>query len=182
VREQKLRHLINRFGVHQWLIPLAVDDDLGIELTRYLAPQGSVCVDGVSLTVVAVDRDRFRVALIPHTVASTTLGKKGQGGAVNVEVDVLSKYVERHMASRTARPSIAALFEDLPKEEPKPKPKPTPVPRAQVPPKRARAKPARRSPAPRKVAKKSAKPSRSAARRSPARRPAARAKPAKRRR
>jgi riboflavin synthase len=86
------------------------------ELTRYLAPQGSVAVDGVSLTVVAVDRDRFRVALIPHTVTVTTLGRKGQGASVNVEVDVLSKYVERHMAARAARPSLASLFEEAQRE------------------------------------------------------------------
>jgi len=86
------------------------------ELTRYLAPQGSVSLDGVSLTVVAVDKDRFRVALIPHTVATTTLGKKGQGSSVNVEVDVISKYVERHMSARAARPALAAIFEELPKE------------------------------------------------------------------
>jgi riboflavin synthase len=81
------------------------------ELTRYLAPKGSVAVDGVSLTVVDVNKDRFRVALIPHTIASTTLGKKIQGQAVNVEVDVLSKYVERHIAARMPQraPSIAAL-------------------------------------------------------------------------
>lgn len=70
------------------------------EITRYIAPQGSVAVDGVSLTVVGVDKDRFRVALIPHTVSVTTLGQKGQGAAVNVEVDVLSKYVERHLQVR----------------------------------------------------------------------------------
>ncbi|HVL32888.1 MAG TPA: riboflavin synthase, partial [Actinomycetota bacterium] len=86
------------------------------ELTRYLAPQGSVALDGVSLTVVAVDRDRFKVALIPHTVSVTTLGKKGQGASVNVEVDVLSKYVERHMNARNARSSIATLFEDVARE------------------------------------------------------------------
>jgi riboflavin synthase len=81
------------------------------ELTRYLAPKGSVSVDGVSLTVVDVNKDRFRVALIPHTIATTTLGKKVQGQAVNVEVDVLSKYVERHIAARMPQrqPSIATL-------------------------------------------------------------------------
>ncbi|MGZ4141675.1 MAG: riboflavin synthase [Actinomycetota bacterium] len=81
------------------------------ELTRYLAPQGSVSLDGVSLTVVAVDSDRFRVALIPHTVATTTLGRKSQGASVNVEVDVISKYVERHMAARAARPAFTILDE-----------------------------------------------------------------------
>ena len=89
------------------------------ELTRYLAPQGSVSLDGVSLTVVAVDRDRFRVALIPHTVATTTLGRKGQGASVNVEVDVISKYVERHMAARAARPAFQ-IFDEQPKERTEP--------------------------------------------------------------
>src|SRR5919106_58871 len=81
------------------------------ELTRYLAPKGSVSVDGVSLTIVDVNKDRFRVALIPHTLETTTLGKKLQGAAVNVEVDVISKYVERHLAARQPfrEPSLAEL-------------------------------------------------------------------------
>lgn len=81
------------------------------ELTRYLAAKGSVCVDGVSLTVVDVNRDRFRVALIPHTLATTTLGRKLQGHTLNVEVDILSKYVERHIAIRAPRqqPTLAEL-------------------------------------------------------------------------
>jgi riboflavin synthase len=91
------------------------------ELTRYLAPKGSVSVDGVSLTVVDVNKDRFRVALIPHTVDTTTLGRKLQGAAVNVEVDVLSKYVERHLAARQPfrEPSLAELVGPPPaKHEP----------------------------------------------------------------
>lgn len=87
------------------------------ELTRYIASQGSVAIDGVSLTVVGVDKDRFRVALIPHTVAVTTLGEKGQGASVNVEVDVLSKYVERHLDARQARPVFAPRPEP-PAEQP----------------------------------------------------------------
>lgn len=86
------------------------------ELTRYIAPQGSVCLDGVSLTIVSVDRDRFRVAIIPHTVSVTTLGLKGQGASVNVEVDILAKYVERQMAARAARPAFA-FVEDAPRRE-----------------------------------------------------------------
>ncbi|MFA5889395.1 MAG: riboflavin synthase [Actinomycetota bacterium] len=86
------------------------------ELTRYIAPQGSVCLDGVSLTIVSVDRDRFRVAIIPHTVSVTTLGLKGQGASVNVEVDILAKYVERQMAARAARP-VFAMVEDVPRRE-----------------------------------------------------------------
>jgi riboflavin synthase len=65
------------------------------ELVRYLVDKGSVSVDGVSLTVAGVDDDAFSVALIPHTLAVTTLGAVGAGDAVNLEVDVLAKYVER---------------------------------------------------------------------------------------
>jgi len=63
--------------------------------TRYLAEKGSVAVDGVSLTVVEVVDDRFRVAVIPHTAMVTTLGRLGPGDRVNLEFDILAKYVER---------------------------------------------------------------------------------------
>ncbi|MFL5799079.1 MAG: riboflavin synthase [Actinomycetota bacterium] len=65
------------------------------ELGRYLVEKGSVTVDGVSLTVAAVEGSTFSVALIPHTLAVTTLGTAGAGDPVNLEVDVLAKYVER---------------------------------------------------------------------------------------
>jgi len=63
--------------------------------TRYLVEKGSVAVDGVSLTVAAVDADRFSVAVIPHTSAVTTLGRLRPGDRVNLEFDILAKYVER---------------------------------------------------------------------------------------
>jgi riboflavin synthase len=64
---------------------------------RYLVPQGSITVDGVSLTVASLDdaADEFTVSLIPTTLASTTLGALDIGDHVNLEVDVLAKYVER---------------------------------------------------------------------------------------
>jgi riboflavin synthase len=65
------------------------------ELLRYVVEKGSVAVDGVSLTVVDVLDDGFTVAVIPHTAAVTTLGRKGAGEPVNLEVDVTVKYVER---------------------------------------------------------------------------------------
>jgi riboflavin synthase len=70
------------------------------ELTVQMASKGSVAVDGVSLTLVDVERDRFSVALIPHTLAATTLGRLGVGDKVNLETDVLAKYVERQLAVR----------------------------------------------------------------------------------
>ncbi|HEY7308537.1 MAG TPA: riboflavin synthase [Gemmataceae bacterium] len=63
------------------------------DLAAQMVPKGSVTVDGVSLTVVEVGADRFSVALIPHTLAHTTLGFKGPGAAVNLETDLLAKYV-----------------------------------------------------------------------------------------
>jgi riboflavin synthase len=67
-------------------------------LLRYVVDKGSVTVDGVSLTVVDVLDDGFTVAVIPHTAAVTTLGSKGPGDPVNLEVDVTAKYVERLLA------------------------------------------------------------------------------------
>ena len=58
-----------------------------------MVPKGSVAVDGVSLTLVDVAADRFSVALIPHTLATTTLGFKQAGASVNLETDLLAKYV-----------------------------------------------------------------------------------------
>ncbi len=68
-------------------------------LTRYLVEKGSVTVDGVSLTVVDALDDGFTVAVIPHTSAVTTLGHKRPGDRVNLEVDVMAKYVEKLMGA-----------------------------------------------------------------------------------
>jgi len=65
------------------------------EVLRYCVEKGSIAVDGVSLTIAALDDAGFAVALVPHTLAVTTLGAAERGFAVNLEVDVLAKYVER---------------------------------------------------------------------------------------
>jgi riboflavin synthase len=65
------------------------------ELSRYVVEKGSITVDGVSLTVSAVDHNTFQVSLIPTTLERTTLGRKAVGDAVNLEVDITAKYVER---------------------------------------------------------------------------------------
>lgn len=70
------------------------------ELSRYLVEKGSITVDGISLTVVEAGPDSFTVALIPTTLARTTLGAKEIGGPVNIEVDVVAKYVERLLTAR----------------------------------------------------------------------------------
>lgn len=69
-------------------------------LTRQMASKGSVAVDGVSLTLVDVEQERFSVALIPHTLRVTTLGLRRVGDRVNIETDILAKYVERQLAWR----------------------------------------------------------------------------------
>jgi riboflavin synthase alpha subunit len=76
-------------------VRLAVD--CAPELARQLVPKGSVAVDGVSLTVVDVDEAGFDVALIPHTLAETNLGERRPGDRVNLEADVLGKYVLRYL-------------------------------------------------------------------------------------
>ena len=65
------------------------------DLRRYCVEKGSICVDGVSLTVAALDAEGFAVALVPHTLAATTLGELAAGDRVNLEADVLAKHVER---------------------------------------------------------------------------------------
>ena len=70
------------------------------EILRYCVAKGSITVDGVSLTVAELANDAFAVALVPHTLEVTTLGQLEPGDGVNVEVDVLAKYVERLLAER----------------------------------------------------------------------------------
>jgi len=67
------------------------------ELARYVVERGSIAIDGVSLTIAAVDGEEITVALIPHTLAVTTLGLAAPGRQVNVEADVIARYVERSM-------------------------------------------------------------------------------------
>ncbi|WP_116205175.1 riboflavin synthase [Amycolatopsis circi] len=71
-------------------------------LSRYVVEKGSIAVDGVSLTVASVSEDRFSVALIPTTLEVTTLGRREEGDPVNLEVDVVAKYVEKLTAPHVA--------------------------------------------------------------------------------
>jgi riboflavin synthase len=70
------------------------------ELARYLVEKGSVAVEGVSLTVAALHADTIEIALVPHTLEATTLGTLSPGDEVNLEVDILAKYVERLLEAR----------------------------------------------------------------------------------
>ncbi|HVI58908.1 MAG TPA: riboflavin synthase [Luteimonas sp.] len=74
--------------------------DAPAPLLRYVARKGSICVDGVSLTVNAVDDAGFEVALVPHTIAHTAFAQAKAGDAVNLEVDLVARYVERLLSAR----------------------------------------------------------------------------------
>jgi riboflavin synthase len=89
------------------LLPLGESAEMVVapppELERYLVPKGSVGVDGISLTIAALERGRFTIALIPFTLAHTTLGGARAGDPVNLEADVIAKYVERLLAASAER-------------------------------------------------------------------------------
>jgi riboflavin synthase len=87
---------------------------LDARLAPYVVEKGSITVDGISLTVVSVTGGSFRVAVIPHTLEATTLGRKTIGDRVNLEVDVIAKYAERLLQAGTASPYtvLGAIRED----------------------------------------------------------------------
>lgn len=69
-------------------------------LTELMVPKGSITIDGISLTLVNVQKDRFSIALIPHTLHVTTLGKRKVGDAVNIEQDILGKYIQKLLSGQ----------------------------------------------------------------------------------
>lgn len=73
--------------------------ELKPEWEQYVCHKGSIAIDGISLTVAAVSSGLFEVAVIPHTWSATNLGQKIAGGSVNIEVDILAKYVERQLSA-----------------------------------------------------------------------------------
>ena len=87
---------IESYDDGSWRYHFVLDD----ELARYIVEKGSITIDGISLTVASLEAGSFSIAVIPHTAEVTTLGSKQVGAIVNVEVDVLAKYVERQLALR----------------------------------------------------------------------------------
>lgn len=69
------------------------------DLAEQLVPKGSIAVDGISLTIIECERDSFTVGLVPHTLQNTTLGEKSIGSHVNIETDVIGKYIHRYLKS-----------------------------------------------------------------------------------
>jgi riboflavin synthase len=82
-----------------WLLKVSIDEQLG----RYMIEKGSIAVDGISLTINRWERTSFEVSIIPQTSAETTLIKKKVGDVVNIEVDMIGKYVEKFMAGAGGR-------------------------------------------------------------------------------
>lgn len=82
-------------------------------LARYIAPKGSICVEGVSLTVNAVSGAEFELLIIPHTLKATTLGDLKAGTPVNLEIDLLARYLERLLAAEGAPPATSLNREQL---------------------------------------------------------------------
>ena len=85
-------------GRHDDARSVRVEFEVPAELARYVARKGSICVDGVSLTVNGVDGRRFDVNLVPHTLDMTILGDYRPGTRVNLEVDIIARYLERLVA------------------------------------------------------------------------------------
>ena len=79
-------------------------------ILRYIVEKGSVAIDGISLTVATVERDCFRVSIIPHTASITTLSSRRVGDTVNLENDCIGKYVERLMGIQQSKHNITADF------------------------------------------------------------------------
>lgn len=88
-------------GRDDWRLVIEIPE----ELAKYVVPQGSICVEGISLTVAAIQKNQIEIAIIPHTYAETNLHSLKPGSPVNIEVDVLAKYVER-LVHRTESPSL----------------------------------------------------------------------------
>lgn len=109
-----MRHPAGNSTVYQFAVPR--------ELMEYVVPKGSIAVDGISLTIAQTRADGFAAALVPHTESATTLGAKPTGSKVNVEVDMMAKYVKRFVelyagidedALRPGRRGLGDMLRDL---------------------------------------------------------------------
>ncbi|MBI4682382.1 MAG: riboflavin synthase [Nitrospirae bacterium] len=82
------------------------------EIIKYIVKKGSIAVDGISLTVVDLDYGSFSVAIIPHTLTATNLGDKGIGDKVNLEADIIGKYVEKLLGNKTTDAGLMELLKE----------------------------------------------------------------------
>ncbi len=86
------------------------------DILRYIVMKGSIAVDGISLTVIEVNADSFAVSLIPHTAAATTLGFKNSGDMVNLETDIIAKYVEKMLLPEKDKKTPGQKKSDITRE------------------------------------------------------------------
>jgi riboflavin synthase len=86
--------------------------DTPSEILKYIVKKGSITVDGISLTVVDLDSRSFNVAIIPHTLTATNLGEKGTGDRVNLEADIIGKYVERLLGKKKTDTGLMDLLKE----------------------------------------------------------------------
>lgn len=86
--------------------------DVPSEILKYIVKKGSITVDGISLTVVDLDTSSFRVAIIPHTLTATNLGDKGAGERVNLEADIIGKYVEKLLGKKKTDAGLMDLLKE----------------------------------------------------------------------
>ena len=86
--------------------------DSSEEILKYIVQKGSIAVDGISLTVVGLDNRSFSVAIIPHTLTATNIGEKGMGDRVNLEVDIIGKYVEKFVACKESVSGLANMLKE----------------------------------------------------------------------
>ena len=106
-------HIVNghvdSVGTIKQIVPtqnaVVIDIDVPAETSRYLVEKGSVAVDGISLTINAVSDNSFQISVIPHTLSVTTLKVLRPGSKVNIEVDIIGKYVERLMSTQPEKQS-----------------------------------------------------------------------------
>jgi riboflavin synthase len=82
------------------------------EILKYTVKKGSIAVDGISLTVIELDNRSFSVAIIPHTLTATNLGSKGIGDKVNLEVDIMGKYVEKLLGKKDSDSGLLELLKE----------------------------------------------------------------------
>jgi len=82
------------------------------EILKYIVKKGSVAIDGISLTVTGVDDRSFSVSIIPHTLTATNIGDKRRGDKVNIEVDIIGKYVEKLLAGGGGTSNLEALLRE----------------------------------------------------------------------
>ena len=91
--------------------------ELPIEIAPFIAERGSVAIDGISLTITGVSRDNFKVVIIPHTFENTVLGSKGTGSFVNIEVDMLARYIANYLKNINNKQNTSADKDRLLKEK-----------------------------------------------------------------